>query len=113
MSSNMERLGNVLVDRMKRTSRAAVPMGAELGTINANLSLTPDSLRIPIPKGDYLVSLTLTDGTFRTGTETENEGVDDHSHQLPNVFRGLKAGDRVLLVWCGNDPVVVSIVVKS
>lgn len=87
MSSNMERFGKVLSDRMRRASSAAVPIAAELGIINENLSMTPDSLRIPIPKGDYLVDNTLT-------------GV-------------LQAGDRVLLVWCGNDPVVVSIVVNS
>lgn len=87
MSSNMERYGKVLSDRMRRAASAAVPIAAELGRINENLSLTPDSLRIPIPKGDYLVDNTLT-------------GV-------------LQMGDRVLLIWCGNDPVVVSIVVNS
>lgn len=106
MSSNMQRLGATLADRMKKTSRAAVPTTIELGVINANLSLTTDSLRAAIPKGDYMVNLALTGGT-KTGT------ANSHSHTLPSAFRGLKAKDRVLVAWCGNEPVVIAIVVSS
>lgn len=39
MSSNIQRLGAALSDRMKRTAGAAVPTCLELGAITANLSL--------------------------------------------------------------------------
>ena len=35
------------------------------------------------------------------------------SHALPDAFRALKSGDRVLVAWCGNEPVIVAIVVGS
>lgn len=120
MSSNMQRLGATLADRMKKTSAAAVPTTLELGTIGSNLSLTTDSLPIPIPKGDYMITLSLTSGTNRTSSESHTHSGDDHthdggehSHALPSAFRSLKAGDRVLVAWCGNEPVVVAIVVSS
>jgi hypothetical protein len=132
--NNMQRLGNVLASRMKTTSAAAVPMTIELGTINSNLSLTTDSLPTPIPKGDYMINIMLASDTYRTSSESHSHsggshshsGGDhshsggshshsggDHDHALPDVFRALKAGDRVLVAWCGNEPVVIAIVVSS
>lgn len=104
--NNSQRLGEILAGQMKRTAAAAVPTTMELGTINGNLSLTTDSLPYQIPKGDYMVNLTLT-GSSRT-TETDN-----HSHELPESYRSLQGGDRVLVAWCGNEPVVMAIVVSS
>ena len=131
MSSNMQRLGATLADRMKKTSAAAIPTTIELGTIGSNLSLTVDSLRAPIPKGDYMINSTLsgyattseagahdghidgdlmangTGGSSGIGPGTSIAGA--HSHGLPV----LKSGDRVLVAWCGNEPVVVAVVVSS
>lgn len=101
MNSNMQRLGAVLANRMKQTSNAAVPTTIELGTVNANLSITPDSLRVPIPKGDYMVNYLL------SGASTGS--AEDHSHTLPS----LRPGNRILIAWCGNEPVVVAVVVGS
>ena len=112
MSSNMQRLGETLANRMKKTSAAAVTTTIELGRIGANMSLTTDSLRTAIPQGAYMVNLMLC-GSFRTGEETDSEEVEDHSHQLPASFRELQSGDRVLVAWCGNEPVVIAIVVSS
>ena len=120
MSSNMQRLGDTLASRMKKTSDAAVPTTIELGTINTNLSLTTDSLPTPIPKGDYMVNLMLACGSYKTSSETHTHSGSDHSHsggahshELPSGFRGLRAKDRVLVAWCGNEPVVIAIVVSS
>ena len=130
MSSNMQRLGETLANRMKKTSAAAVPTTVELGRIGANLSLTTDSLRSSIPKGAYMVNLMLVGGSSRTSAEThthsdgKHEGHSDgdgshshsggsHSHEMPSSYRGLQAGDRVLVAWCGNEPVVIAIVVSS
>lgn len=107
MSSNMQRLGTTLSNRMKQTSNAAVPTTIELGKVNANLSITTDGLRTPIPKGDYMVNLMLT-GSFTTNPVGSYEG-GSHSHGI----RGLKPGDRILVAWCGNEPVVIAVVASS
>lgn len=113
--NNMQRLSLTLDGRMKKTSSAAIPTTIELGTINANLSLTTDSLPVPIPKGDYTINIMLAGGSNQTGSETLSYGGESltHSHSLPSAFRGLRGGDRVLVAWCGNEPVVVAIVVSS
>lgn len=116
MGSNMQRLGITLSERMKRVSRANVGIAVELGTINKNLSLTTDSLKASIPKGDYMVNLALASGTYSTSTATHSHSGETHythSHRLPDDFRSLKSGDRVLVAWCGNEPVVIAIVVSS
>lgn len=104
MSSNIQRLGNALANRMKKTADAAVPTTLELGIISDNLSLTTDSLRSMIPKGEYMVNLMLT---------TTADSVDEGGDALPENSRCLQDGDRVLVAWCGNEPVVVAIVVSS
>lgn len=134
MSSNMQRLGDTLSSRMKKTSAAAIPMLPELGTIGSNLSLNVDSLPDPIPKGDYMINLMLAGESYRTSSETHSHsggshshsGTDHshsggshshdggaHSHELPSAFRSPKEGDRVLVVWCGKEPVVIAVVVSS
>lgn len=112
MSSNMQKLGDTLVRRMKKTSAAAVPTTIELGTIGSNLSLSVASLRDPIPRGDYMINITLTSSTYRTGQTADADGLI-HSHTLPSVFRSLKEGDRVMVAWCGNEPVVLAVLVSS
>ena len=129
MSKNMQRLGATLANRMKKTADGAVPVTLELGTVHANLSISTDGLQAVIPKGDYMVNLALTGSlTTSTGSHTHSDGSHDghsegdgththsggdHSHELPSAFRGLKGGDRVLVAWCGNEPVVIAIVVSS
>lgn len=78
MSNNIQRLGETLATRMTKTANAAVTIATELGTINYNKTLTPDSLNVSIPEGDYL------------------------------IVQGMKPqpGDRVMIAWCGNDPVI-------
>lgn len=128
MSKNMQRLGATLSNRMKKTAAGAVPVTIELGIVNSNLSITTDSLQAPIPKGDYMVNLMLT-GSFYTSTESHtHEGGShsqysgsgyhshsdgEHKHKMPVEYRKLEAGDRILVAWCGNEPVVIAIVTSS
>lgn len=128
MSKNSQRLGATLSNRMKRTANGAVPTTIELGIVNSNLSITTDSLQAAIPKGDYMVNLMLT-GSRNTSTESHthtggehgqysgtgshSHTDGEHSHVLPGGFRSLRAGDRVLVAWCGNEPVVIAIVTSS
>lgn len=128
--NNIQRLGNTLDGRMKKTSGAAVPTSIELGTINSNLSLSTDSLKSPIPKGDYMVDIRLASSTYNTdstthshsggthgghtgGSGSHSHDGGDHTHRIPEAFRALKSGDRVLVAWCGNEPVVIAIVTSS
>ena len=117
MSTNMQRLSTTLSNRMKKTADGAVPTTIELGTVNDDLSITPDSLREAIPKGDYMINIMLTGNqTTETadaddGDETETEETD--SQTLPPSFRDICSGDRVLIAWCGNEPVVIAIVISS
>ncbi len=130
MGKNMQRLGETLSGAMRKTAGAMVPTTLELGTINGNLSLSTDSLKTPIPKGDYMVNITLASETYDTEETThthdggEHEGHKsgdgghsheggEHVHRLPEVFRGLLPGDRVLVAWCGYEPVVIAILVGS
>lgn len=110
MSKNMQRLASVMAARMNQTSRAAVSTTIELGTVNKNLSITPDSLRVAIPKGDYMVNLMLT-GEKYTGYGYSGE--QSHRHELPAEYRGLRPGDRILMAWCGKEPVVIAVVTSS
>ena len=130
MGKNTQRLGSSLASRMKKTANTAIPVTVEFGKINSNLSLSVDSLKTPIPKGQYMVNIAYSGSSYNTssdshthtgGTHTGHEtgdgshahGGGSHSHSLPSVFRALKSGDRVLVVWCGFEPVVVSIIVNS
>lgn len=116
MGGNIQKLGNVLSDRMKKSSAAAVPTTLELGVINNDFSLTTDSLKVAIPKGDYMVNLVLASKTYNTSTATHEHSGElhyTHDHRLPEDFRALKGGDRVLVAWCGSEPVVIAIVVSS
>lgn len=79
MSNNIQRLGNTLAARMIKTANAAVSIANELGTINENMSLRPDSLQADIPQGDYLIQ----------------------------AGQKIRAGDRVLIAWAENEPIIV------
>lgn len=114
MSTNMQRYGEVLSERMKKTSGAAVRTTTELGTINGNLSLSTDSLPDPIPKGEYMINCLLAGSTYQTSSDTHaHKDVENYTHSHSLSLDSLKAGDRVLVMWCGNEPVVVAVVVGS
>lgn len=87
MATNMQKLGSILTDRMKRTASATFKVGMELGTINGDMSLSTDSLQSTIPAGAYMVNVKLIDE--------------------------IRVADRVAVAWCGNEPVIVAVVVSS
>jgi hypothetical protein len=79
MSRNIERLGNVIMKRMAKTVADNDGVAVEMGTINSNMTLTPDSLQVDIPQGDYLIQ----------------SGIS------------IDPGDRVLIAWADSEPVVL------
>ena len=96
MNSNVRKLGEVLNGRMVKTAKAAVPTTLELGSIAENLSLITDSIKTPIRKGGYMVSrLRRAAGKNDTSTQTTQQPIQE--------------GDRVLVLWSGNIPVVFPI----
>lgn len=130
MGKNVNRLGNILAGQMQRSAKANIPTTLELGTINSDKSLTTDSLPARISPGDYMIDIRLTAGSYETeeasvslsggthgghesgsGSHTHDGG--KHKHGLPSVFRSVKPGDRVLVAWIGNEPIVVAIVVSG
>lgn len=137
MTSNVQRLGEALASRMKKTANAAIPTALELGTIGSNMSLTTDSIKTPIPPNQYLKAIGLSHDTYFSynemnssaaaphvhegGTHPQKGGSGYHvhnsdglhDHRLPSVFRNLKPGDRVLVAWCGCEPVIIDIVVPG
>lgn len=110
MESNIEAMGLMLDSQMKRVSRAAVPVTVELGKITSGGGLKIDSFPNVIPRGEYMVDLRLT-----TSTQITTEEASGHKHgaTLPSQIRPLNSGDRVLVIWAGNEPIVVATVVGS
>lgn len=112
MSRNpIEELGELFDNTMKGRIRANERPILELGTINSNLALQVDSLGNAIPKGEYMVALRLKLSSLTLTTASSN--VHTHSVKLPEELRGLNAGDRVLVAWAGNEPVVIDVVASS
>lgn len=113
MGKNIDKLGDTLIKQMRKTSNGAVRTVAELGTIGAGLALQPDTSPGPIPKGEYMTAIHLTMGEAGAEfAETTTDGTPAHSHKakLPEELRSIKQGDRVLIIWCGTEPVIISIV---
>lgn len=108
--NNIERLGNLLSSQMKNTVTGNTSIVAELGSISSNLSLRVASLKNSIPKGQYMISRSLTigdDGEKLTETDSGMEVI------IPETMRSVKAGDRVLVIWVGSEPIVIDIVKSS
>ena len=86
MSKSTDRMCAALTRRMQQTAKAGQPMGMDLGQIVETYrdgvlvrDLTPDGLRKTIPQGSYST--------------------------LGALY--LENGDRVVVAWIGNEPVVL------
>lgn len=86
--NNIDRLGDLIAGQIKKTIAGNASIITELGQIKANNALQVSSLKNYIPKGQYMV----------TRTAREN---------------GLSAGDRVIVIWVGNEPIVIDVVSSS
>lgn len=112
--SNLTALGELFSEQMQRIQRACMRQDRELGLIQADLSLQVDSLKEAIPPGEYLLSLSLTGlvgEALRTASASTASG--QHQHRLPDTLRGIRSGDRVLVIWVGNQPIVIAILAAS
>ena len=90
------------------------------------MSLTTDGMSGNIEPRDYMVDIRLASGLYETkkakveltggshgghesgnGSHTHTGG--EHIHAMP----GINPGDRVLVAWIGNDPIIVAVVVAG
>lgn len=114
-----EALGNTLSQRMSDVSRGAVGVYLELGYITSSMGLSVARFPEEIPKGEYMVDITLYSDTYDTLTSTHihsdghtHDG-GSHVHRIPLCFRKIQPGDHVLVAWVGTEPVVTMIVQSS
>ena len=63
---------------------------ADLGTIRADYSLVTDSFPVPIPRGEWFM--------IRRPVTAEDSG--------------LRPGDRVAVIWVGNEAVVIGSITR-
>ena len=108
-----EKLALELQRRMQVVNAANTAMFPEIGTITGSVGLKLSSVNNTIPKGEYLVSRILTFDSSQPFTTTEITGEHDHKVPLPKKLSPLKSGARVLVIWCGYEPVVVSVLENS
>jgi hypothetical protein len=84
--------------------KMAVPPSIDLGTIGEDGSLKLDQFGPALPRSAYLIAEWMVDAT-------------SDGDQLPNLELQLslvlKPGDRVLVLWVRDDPVVISKVVPA
>ena len=102
--------GELLSKRMVRIQSDGDTVSCDFGQINADMSLSIDSLDGKIPRGEYMISLHL---SGQSGSDLHTGKTEDHTHSLPSTLRGLKSGDRVLVAWAGPEPIVVDILISS
>ena len=124
MISEMEKLGNTLNDRMNKVFSGRSSIVAELGTITSDGGLKVPSLSNTIPKGDYLINKTINRSASDTahGSGSDKITVPDHGSFTVTIGMDITVtipicpmgpGDRVLVLWCGNDPIVAAVLKDS
>lgn len=82
--------------------KMAVPPSIDLGTIGEDSSLKLDQFGPALPRSAYLIAEWMVNAT--------SDGDPNLELQLSLV---LKPGDRVLVLWVRDDPVVISKVVPA
>ena len=87
-NEGINKLAGVFQNRMKGISEK--PAALDFGTINRDMSLTTNGFPQPIPKSDYVVCGSVGGRTYR-----------------------IKAGDRVLVAWVGDDACIIYVIVSG
>ncbi len=111
-SSGMSKMAGVLSERMKQENET--PLYLDFGEIGSGYSLTTNTFPVPIPRDSYQVckhisglSLSTTGGSH--GGHEYGDGSHEHSVPVPQI----SPGDRVLVAWVQNVPVVIDVVLKG
>lgn len=120
----LNKLARVMQERMNRDRAANSALIVDIGTIQGDYSLKTNTFSIPIPQSDYhvlrqltlgatgsVLTSTLTEGTH--GGHISGNGAHSHTIQVPEKMRSIKPGDRVLVAWVQNEPVVLDIILPA
>ena len=83
----------------------------DYGVIQGDLSLITNTFPVAIPKADYMCCRHLKPRNPNTGSRSVGEH-GSHSHSFEQR-EPLKKGDRVLVAWVQNDPVVIDVLVHA
>ncbi len=105
MTSNIEKLGETPAGPHAYGEKSSSSALIELGTISSALALEPDQSPGPIPEGDYSICRTVSDKVMK-----KEKGCHWQRVYGGHPLSKLKAGDRVLIVWCGSEPVVIDLI---
>ena len=106
--TSSSRLASTLQTRMKDLISAGSSISVELGRIDAN-GLRVDSFPKIIPKGSYMIADNLTKCETCTACPEHFPGKEGACGKK----KKLTPGTRVLVVWAGDEAVVVDIVKSS
>lgn len=104
MPSNIEKLGETLQGRMRSAGKKKDRL-IELASIGPGLCLKPDQSPGPIPKGEYSICRTVSDKLMKKGKVVTGSVYMEDIH-----YQKLEEGDRVLVAWCGTEPVVIDLI---
>lgn len=99
-SPGISRLAGVMQSMVVKGKDAPV---FDLAIIQANGSLLADNFPIPISAGEYQVCRHL------SARKAQTSSADGHTHSVETREK-IKAGDRVLLAWVEDEPIVIDII---
>ncbi len=95
----------------KRIAERTVPDTAlDFGEITESYELVTNTFPVPIANDDYHVCRQLTLG--RSGDVLCRVSGGNEAY-IPEKMRKLKPGDRVLVAWVREEPVVIDIVMRA
>lgn len=110
-SAGIGKLAGVLDGRMQ--AQNASPLIVDFGDIGPNMELTTNTFPRAIPASDYSVCRSLTLGNvgavLAQVTTSEGKG----NALVPDLMRRLLPGDRVLVAWVQDEPVVIDLIRKA
>ncbi|MFF2887023.1 peptide methionine sulfoxide reductase [Paenibacillus sp. NPDC057967] len=131
-----------LAEAIRGTGSKEQPSSIDLATIGQSGELLLDQFSIPLPKSEYLIAEWMVDAhipqdsrIYRTASPVNPDGTDipgvtsysqssrldfgagsDNGH-IPKaklqMGSALQPGDRVLVIWVRNEPVIISKVVPG
>lgn len=113
-NTGINSLAKILSERMKAENKT--PPMCDFGVIHQDYSLSTNTFPVKIPKTDYSICRSLTIGEQNSElitTQEEKNNAHTHIVPVPEKMRSILPGDRVLVIWVADTPVVVDIIVSA
>lgn len=111
LKKGLKNLAKTLDGRMSEHTPTELIL--DFGEISGKYELTTNTFPVPIPKDDYSVCRQLTLGDAGGALCRVSAGAYEGTAYIPEKMRKLKPGDRVLVAWVQDEPVVVDIIVMA